>query len=129
MAKHQPKKIIRESNELIAQIEADIENHETFAHLAAQLQEKMIQGSGNETLTLIAHVLKIIVDAHLIKVTAQKYDVKLAKKAVRSFKKAMALVEEGKVEEVRAHIKLQIANTGLILLKKTSKRSIVDLLP
>lgn len=128
MAKNQPGTIIEEVGALMDAAEAEIDDSEAYSHYTAQLHLKLIEGSGNETLTLIAHVINLILDAQLVRATGQQYDVKLAWKGLKSYRKALALIEAGEAEEVREHIRLHIKCTSDILLKGSASESIVELI-
>ena len=127
MAKRQPKDKIEEVRELIQAAEEHLEDSEAYSHYSARLHMKLIEGSGNETLTLVAHVLVTIVDAHLIKATGQRYDIELAKRGLKSDRKTLQLIEAGEAEKVQSHIRQQHQEASEILLKNDSE-SIIDLI-
>ena len=128
MAKRRPQDKIKEIRDLIAAVEDHLEDGEAYSHYSAQLHLKMIEGSGNETLTLVAHVLNSIIDAVLVKATGQRYDLKLAKTGLKSHRKTLQLLEAGEAEKVEAHVRSQIKQAGRILLKNNTD-TIVDLIP
>lgn len=126
MAKRRPQDKIEQVRKLIRFAEAHLQDSEAFSHYSAQLQLKLIEGSGNETLILIAHVLAALVDAVLLKATGQKYDVDLAKKGLRSHQKTLHLIEAGEAEMAETHLRQQIKEASRILLKDETE-TIVDL--
>lgn len=127
MARRQPRDKIEEVRELIQLAEEHLEDSEAYSHYSAQLHLKLIAGSGNETLTLVAHVLAAIVDAVLLKATGQRYDIDLAKKGLRSHQKALQLIEAGEAEKVETHMRQQIQAAREVLLKNDTE-TIVDLI-
>ena len=127
MAKHQPQDKIEEVRELIQVAEEHLEDSEAYSHYSAQLHLKLIEGSGNETLTLVAHVLVAIVDAVLLKATGQRYDLELAKRGLRSHRRTLQLIEAGEAEKAEAHVRQQNREASKILLKNNTQ-TIVDLI-
>ena len=128
LARRRPRAIIAELKEMIAEAEAHVEDSEAYSHHVAAFYLKVIEGSGNETLTLIGHLTYQILDACLVNVTGTGYVVGLAKRGLRSEKKLLGLVEAGDAEGAEAHFRSHIANAERILRKSIGAKSVIEVL-
>jgi len=127
MAKRRPADKIEEVRHLIEAAEAHVEDSEAFSHYSAEIHLRLIEGSGNETLTLVAHLLRLIVDAHLVRATGQRYDMSLARRGLKSERKALQLIEAGEADRVQAHMRKSLEEASEILLRNQTD-TIVDLI-
>ena len=128
LAKRRPAKVIAELREMLDEGEASVEDPRAFSHHAAAFHLKVIEGSGNETLTLIAHVTHQIMDAYLINVTGKRYVVDLAREGLRSERKLLNLIEAGDADGAEAHVKRYLARVVKILVKTLGAKSVVEVL-
>jgi GntR family transcriptional regulator, transcriptional repressor for pyruvate dehydrogenase complex len=128
VAERRPAKLIAELNRQIASIEQNIEDSEAYAHHAAEFHLQLIEGSGNETLSLIARVINEIWAVHLRNVVGIRYVVELARTGVKSEKRLMALIEAGDADGAEAQVRRHLENSGRIVLKKFSSKTIVEML-
>jgi DNA-binding FadR family transcriptional regulator len=128
LAERRPKHIIKELHELLADAEAHIEDPEAYAVNSARFHLKVIEGSQNETLTLIAHVVHGILEATLLNATGDRYVLELAKKGLRSEHKLMKLVEAGDGPGAEQHLLRHLDASASIILKRKGTRSIVEVL-
>ncbi len=128
LAERHPARVLKELRELLAEIEEHIDDREAYSHLAAAFHLKVIEGSGNETLALIGHVINRILAAHLLNVTGKRYDTELAKLSVRSGHKLIELIDAGDGEGAEAHQRKHLERSGKIVLRHTGAKSIVEVL-
>ncbi|MFW6092900.1 MAG: FadR/GntR family transcriptional regulator [Pseudomonadota bacterium] len=129
LAERRPARVLKELHALLDEVETHIEDHEAFSHFSAQFHLKLVEGSGNETLALIANVMHHIVEAHLLNVTGKRYDTDLAKLGVRSEKKLLQLVEAGDGDAAQAHMTRHLERSGRVVLRHAGSKSIVEVLP
>ena len=88
----------------------------------------MIEGSGNETLTLLGHVMHEIWEAHLLNVVGTGYDVEKAKLGVRSEKKLLDLVEAGDDAGAEQHLTSHLKRSARIIFKTIGPDTLVEVL-
>lgn len=128
LAERRPAQVIRELHEMLATAEANIEDPEAHAVHAARFHLKVIEGSMNETLTLIAHVIHGILEASLLRANLDRYVVELARKGLRSEHKLLKLVEAGDGPGAEAHLLAHLDVSARILLKTQGSKSLVEVL-
>jgi DNA-binding FadR family transcriptional regulator len=128
MALRRPQKLIKELRQLTDHSEEHIDDPETFSHNNAEFHLKVIEGSANETLSLIGHVMHLIWDAHLSNAVGLRYDVSLARIGIKSQRKLLRLVEQGDADGVYKHMQAYLEQSGKILLRHSGAKSIVEVL-
>jgi GntR family transcriptional regulator, transcriptional repressor for pyruvate dehydrogenase complex len=128
VAERRPSRLIAELNRQISVIEANIEDPDAYARHVAEFHVSLIEGSGNETLSLIARVINDIWAAHARNVVGTRYVVELAKTGLKSEKKLMAFIEAGNADGAEAQWRSHLENVGRIILKRFSGKSIVEVL-
>jgi DNA-binding FadR family transcriptional regulator len=128
LAERRPAAVIRELHEMLAAAEANIEDPDAYAVHAALFHLKVIEGSKNETLTLIAHVIHGILEASLLRANRDRYVVELARKGLRSEHKLLKLVEAGDGPGAEQHLLAHIDASARILLKTQGSKSLVEVL-
>ena len=128
LASRRPRRAIEELRERISEIEAQIDDAEAYSHHAAEFHLKVIEGSGNETLTLLGHVMHEIWEAHLLNVVGTGYDVEKAKLGVRSEKKLLDLVERGDAEGAERHLTSHLKRSARIIFKTIGPDTLVEVL-
>ena len=128
LATRRPRGIIEELSERISDIEAQIDDAEAYSHHVAEFHLKVIEGSGNETLTLIGHVMHEVWEAHLLNVVGTGYDVEMAKLGVRSEKKLLALVEAGDADGAGQHLTSHLKRSARIIFKTIGADTLVEVL-
>lgn len=128
VAERRPARLIAELNRQIAAIEANIEDSEAYASHVSEFHLQLIEGSGNETLALIARVISEISAAHLRNVVGIRYVVDLAKTGLKSERKLMALIEAGDADGAEAQVRSHLEESGRIVLKRFSSKTIVEML-
>ncbi len=128
LATRRPRRIIAELREHIGDIESQINDAEAYSHHTAEFHLKVIEGSGNETLTLLGHVMHEIWEAHLLNVVDRGYDVEMAKLGVRSEKKLVDLVEAGDSDGAERHLTSHLKRSARIVFKTIDPDTPVEVL-
>ena len=128
LALRRPRDIIAELREHIGQVESQIDDAEAYSHHTAAFHLKVIEGSGNETLTLLGHVMHEIWEAHLLNVVGTSYDVDKAKLGVRSEKKLVDLVEAGDADGAERHLTSHLKRSAEIVFKTVGPDTLVEVL-
>lgn len=128
LATRRPRRIIAELREHISDIESQIDDAEAYSHSTAEFHLKVIEGSGNETLTLLGHVMHEVWEAHLLNVVGRGYDVETAKLGVRSEKKLVDLVEAGDANGAERHMTSHLKRSARIVFKTISPDTPVEVL-
>ena len=128
LASRRPRDIIEELRALIGDIDSQIDDAEAYSHHAAAFHLKVIEGSGNETLTLLGHVMHEIWEAHLLNVVGTGYDVEKAKLGVRSEKKLVDLVEAGDAAGAERHLTSHLKRSAQIIFKTVGPDTLVEVL-
>ena len=128
LAERRPATVIRELHRMLEHIEEHIEEPDSYARHAAAFHLRVIEGAGNETLTLIAHVIHQILEATLLNATGDRYVVELARKALRSEHKLLKLVEAGDGSGAEQHLLNHLEASARIILKRRGSKSIVEVL-
>ena len=128
LAARRPRRSIEELRGLIGDIEPQIDDAEAYSHHAAEFHLKVIEGSGNETLTLLGHVMHEIWEAHLLNVVGRGYDVEKAKLGVRSEKKLLDLVEAGDADGAEQHLTSHLKRSARIIFKTIGADTLVEVL-
>jgi GntR family transcriptional regulator, transcriptional repressor for pyruvate dehydrogenase complex len=94
---------------------------------AAEFHRLVIEGSGNDTLSLLGQVMHSIWEAQLLTAVGQRYDVALARQGVRSERRLLALIEAGDGEGAEAHLRQHLESSRRVLRHFGSK-TIVEVL-
>ena len=128
LASRRPKRIIAELRGHISDIESQIEDAEAYSHHTAAFHLKVIEGSGNETLTLLGHVMHEVWEAHLLNVVGTAYDMDKAKLGVRSEKKLVDLVEAGDADGAERHLTSHLKRSAEIVFKTVGPDTLVEVL-
>ena len=128
LALRRPRSIIAELREHIGDIESQIDDPKAYSHHTAEFHLKVIEGSGNETLTLLGHVMHEVWEAHLLNVVGKGYDVEKAKLGVRSEKKLVDLVEAGDADGAERHMTSHLKRSAQIVFKTVSPDTLVEVL-
>lgn len=128
LAMRRPVELINELHQRISDTELHIDDPEAYGHHSAEFNLMLIEGSGNETLTLIGHTIYGIWEAFLLNVVGSSYDVEKAKLGVRSEKKLLSLVEAGDAAGAEQHHANHIKRSGKILFKIVDADSVVEVL-
>ena len=128
LAARRPRRIIEELREHISDIESQIDDAKAYSHHAAEFHLKVIEGSGNETLTLLGHVMHEVWEAHLLNVVGRGYDVETAKLGVRSERKLVDLVEAGDADGAERHLTSHLKRSARIVFKTISPDTPVEVL-
>ena len=128
LAARRPRHLIEELRDQISRIESQIDDAEAYSHHAADFHLRVIEGSGNETLTLLGHVMHEIWEAHLLNVVGTGYDVDKAKLGVRSEKKLLDLVEAGDDAGAEQHLTSHLKRSARIIFKTIGPDTLVEVL-
>jgi GntR family transcriptional regulator, transcriptional repressor for pyruvate dehydrogenase complex len=128
LVERRPRTIIEELRNIVQEMDHSINDPEAYSHLAAAFHLKIIEGSGNETLTLLGHVIIHVWEAHLINAVGIRYDVDLAKQGLRSSKKLLDLIEAGDADAAAQHVRRHLERSGKITLRDSGSTSIVEVL-
>lgn len=89
---------------------ADASDAAAFAAAAARVHETIVERSGNVTLATLSNLLHLLVQ-HYYEQGAQRSDQALMRRAVRSYRKLLALVIDGDAEGAETHWRKQMSNT------------------
>ncbi|MFW6092907.1 MAG: FadR/GntR family transcriptional regulator [Pseudomonadota bacterium] len=128
MAERRPARAIAELKALIEDVEDQIEDAQAYSRHAAEFHTRVIEGSGNETLSLLGRVMHHIWQAHLESAVGQRYEPELARKGVASERRLLELVEAGDAQGAEAHLRAHLESSGRIILKRYGAKSIVEVL-
>jgi DNA-binding FadR family transcriptional regulator len=93
-----------------ADIAADAGDVTQFAIAAARVHETIIERSGNVTLATLSNLLHLLVQ-HYYEQGARRSDQALMRRAVRSYRKLLALVIAGDAKGAETHWRKQMATT------------------
>jgi DNA-binding FadR family transcriptional regulator len=86
---------------------AEAADQDAFGRAAARFHATIIERSGNETLSVISHLLhKLTIDRYTA--GARQSDQALMRRAVRSYRKLVDLIERGDAEQASAHWEKQM---------------------
>ena len=89
---------------------ADADDRGRFGEAAARIHEVLVERAGNKTLAHFADLLHGLVERSYIGgATDEHTDQALLRRAVRSYRRLLQLVEEGDAEGARAHWRRQMA--------------------
>jgi DNA-binding FadR family transcriptional regulator len=91
----------------LAATAAEAADQDAFGRAAARFHATIIERGGNETLSVISQLLhELTVDRYTV--GARRSDQALMRRAVRSYRKLVSLIEEGDAEQASAHWEKQM---------------------
>lgn len=102
---------------------------EAFAPANARFHERLLALAGNRTLTVVAEMLKEIVDraVRAFSKTGSARDEATRRQSIRSQERLVSLIEAGKAAEAEAHWREHMRVVGRVLLGR-SATTVVDLM-
>lgn len=128
LAERRPARVLRDLHEMLEVIEGQLDDPDAYAIHAARFHLKVVEGSQNETLLLMAHVTHQILEASLLTANRARYVPELAEKGLRSQRKLLRLVEAGDAAGAEAHLASHIDVAARIVLKHQGSKSLVEVL-
>ena len=91
-----------------ASVAADANDRTAFGAAAAQLHGTIIERAGNNTLSVLSHLLhRLVVDRYTI--GAMNTDQMTIRRAVRSYEKLVDLIADGEADSAQAHWESQMS--------------------
>ena len=129
LAELQPKKSLKELSEIVDSLPELLDYQEDFLHAVSVFHLKLIEGSQNQTLTLIGHVMCHIWEAHLVNVAAKRFHRPGAKATIDAYINMMGLIESGDADGTEEMLRHHLVETAKFIMKSLGKNSVVELLP
>lgn len=126
-AERRPKAVLQRLHAMLEEIDAHIDDGEAYSHHAAEFHRLVIEGSGNETLSLLGQVMHSIWEAQLLTAVGMRYDVALARHGVKSEARLLALVEAGDGDGAEAHLREHLESSRRVL-RRFGAKTIVEVL-
>lgn len=110
-ARHDPAEVeaLRDAVEA-ASLAAEADDRRAFASAAARVHETIVERGGNTTLATISMLLHELVEQYYVSSVGHT-DQDMMRKAVRSYRKLIRLVESGAVEATEEHWRRQMGFT------------------
>ncbi len=124
-AERRPKPVLQRLHAMVEEIVARIDDGEAYSLHAAEFHRLIIEGSGNETLSLLGQVMHSIWEAQLLSAVGTRYDVALARQGVRSEVRLLELVEAGDGAGAEAHLRKHLENSRRVL-RRSGAKTIVE---
>jgi DNA-binding FadR family transcriptional regulator len=100
---------------------------EQFAVLSTRFHERVMELSGNETLSLFVGMLHDIIEKHSATSLGEFFNIKATRKAIRSHEKLVGLIEDGDENGAEEHWRRHVVNAGQAILKRADRKEVVDL--
>ncbi len=116
-----------ELREVIAQEERVLDDAHAFAALSTRFHELLMELAGNQTLALVVGMLHDIVEMHAESSMSRHLNVKATRRAIRSQKKLVDLIEAGDTEGAEQHWRNHVRQAGQATLDHGGRKSVVDL--
>jgi DNA-binding FadR family transcriptional regulator len=117
---------VEKLRELIAQETHAVDDPHAFAELSTRFHELVMELAGNQTLALVVGMLHDIIETHVESGMEQDNDPEANKRAIRSQKKLVALVEAGDAEGAEEHWRNHVRAVARAILG-TGRKTVVDL--
>jgi len=117
-----------ELRRLIAEQERSIEDPETFSRANARFHDRLVALAGNQTLSIVAEMLNVILERAVTAVSRTAADSSIAtrRRGIRSQERMVALLEAGDVAGAEAHWSRHMEVVGRVLLGQRAD-NVVDL--
>jgi DNA-binding FadR family transcriptional regulator len=119
---------LAELHVLIERLKAHLDDPRAYSHVAEEFHLKVIEGSGNETLTLIGHVMRLIWERHLINAVNMRYKRELAENAICSHERLIELIDAGDGDGAEEHVRVHLEGSGKIVLRAAGEGFAIDML-
>jgi GntR family transcriptional repressor for pyruvate dehydrogenase complex len=120
---------IKELKALIQDQRRVVDDPEAFGHANALFHERLVELTGNQTLSIVAEMLNEIVARAVTAVSQNEpraTSVAVRERGIRSQERLVELVESGKTAEAEAHWRDHMAVVGKVILGQRAK-TVVDL--
>lgn len=126
-AKRRDPEVIARLNEIINEMDAHVDDKDAYAHLVIQFHMQLMEGSGNEALSLIGRVLLQITEEHISSL-GNSYGADYVSIGIKRHHKLLNLIEEGDTEGAEKHIWKYLNDARKILRREYGAESTVELI-
>lgn len=127
LARRRSSKATEELRELCDQEDVAIDDPQTFAELSTRFHERVMELAGNQSLALLVSMLHDIIQSHAASSMEASNNPKSRRRAVRSQRKLLDLVEAGDVEGAEDHWRAHVKGAGRAILDAAGAKTVLDL--
>ncbi len=128
LTERRPSKAIKELREIVSHLPSLLDRPDDYLHDVSEFHLKLIEGSGNGTLTLVGHVMCRIWEAHLINTISKRFVPQQAKEGIKKYDEILDHIEAGDADGAESLVREYIVRTGNITMRNLGKNSKIELL-
>jgi DNA-binding FadR family transcriptional regulator len=120
--------MIKELTELVEEQRRVVDDPEEFGQANARFHERLVELTGNQTLSIVAEMLNEIVARAVtaVSLSPRADSIAVRERGIRSQERLIALIDAGRAPQAEAHWREHMAAIGKVILGQRAK-TVVDL--